>query len=72
VHESRDTPWLVSLGWGHSPAPFQTTLWFGYTRQEDFLEVEGAEEHPCVTEHPCPVLATASTVGSLAAGHLNI
>lgn len=69
MHESRETPWLVSLGWGHSLAPLQqTTLWFGYTRQVDFQEVEGAEERPCVTEHPWPMLATTSTAGPLAPG----
>lgn len=30
--------------------------------------MEGAEEHPCVTEHPWPAPATASTAGSLAPG----
>lgn len=66
MRESRGTPWLVSLGWGHSPASLhQTTLWIGYPWQEDFQEMEGAEEHLCVTQHPWPTVATASTAASL-------
>lgn len=54
--ESRETPRLVSALLQH------ITPSFGHTRQEDFQEMEGAEEHPW------PAPATTSTAGSLAPG----